>query len=149
MKVSLTINGTHREFHVDPNEYLLDSLRRYHYTSVKRGCDSSSCGVCTVLVEGKPIASCSYLTVRAEGLNVTTVEGIQVEASKLADLFGKEGADQCAYCNPSLALTVYAMKNELKDPSTEDIKEYLVGNLCRCTGYISQHKAIKIYMEVE
>jgi len=149
MKVSLTVNGLDREFNVDPNEYLLDSLRRYHYTSVKRGCDTSSCGVCTVLVEGKPVASCSYLTVRAEGLTVTTVEGIQTEATILADLFGKEGADQCGYCNPSMALTVYAMKKELENPTDEDIKEYLVGNLCRCTGYISQHKAIKAYMEVE
>nr|MDA3846421.1 2Fe-2S iron-sulfur cluster-binding protein [Vallitaleaceae bacterium] len=111
-------------------------------------CDSSSCGVCTVLLDGKPIASCSYLTVKADGHSVTTVEGIAEEASLLADYFGHEGADQCGFCNPGLALTVYAMKNELVNPTDDDIRDYMVGNLCRCTGYIAQHEAIKKYMEV-
>lgn len=148
MKVTLIINGRTRQFDIDPGEYLLDTLRNNHYTSVKRGCDTTSCGVCTVLLEGDPVASCSYLTAKADGLEVTTVEGIEEDASLLADFFGREGADQCAYCNPGLALTVYAMKRELKDPTDDDIRDYLVGNLCRCSGYVAQHKAIKAYMEV-
>lgn len=148
MKVAMTINGTSKLFDIEPGEYLLDTLRNNHYRSVKRGCDSTSCGVCTVLVEGRPVASCSYLTARAEGLEITTVEGIEEDASILADLFGKEGADQCGYCNPALALTVYAMKRELIEPTDNDIRDYLVGNMCRCTGYEAQHKAIRAYLEV-
>lgn len=108
--------------------------------------DTTNCGVCTVLFDGKPVPSCSVLTVRTQGHHITTVEGIQEEADKIAFYFGEEGADQCGYCNPSLALTVYAMKKELKNPTTDEIKQYLVGNLCRCTGYIAQERAIMNYL---
>ena len=147
MRVKLDINN--QIFHTDikPDEYLLDTLRNNHFKSVKRGCDSSSCGVCTVLVDNKPVASCTLLTAKAEGHKITTVEGIQKEAEKLGEYMGHEGADQCGFCNPSLALTVYALKLENPKASTQDIKEYLVGNLCRCTGYQSQHDAIKDYLE--
>lgn len=149
MRITLSINGYKKDVDVAPDEYLLDTLRGLNYLSVKRGCDSTSCGVCTVLVDGEPVPSCSYLSIKADGHNITTVEGIQKEAEKLADLLGKEGADQCGYCNPALAVTVYAMKRTLKNPSDEDIRRYLVGNLCRCSGYVNQHKAIKAYLEVE
>ena len=149
MKIQLTINGLAKEFTIRPDEFLLETLRNNHYTSVKKGCDTTSCGVCTILLDGKPIPSCSYLSVRADGHEVTTVEGIQDEAAKLADLFGEEGADQCGFCNPGLALTVFAMKNEMKDPDDEKIRHYLVGNLCRCSGYVAQHTAIRKYMEVQ
>nr|WP_105617836.1 2Fe-2S iron-sulfur cluster-binding protein [Vallitalea okinawensis] len=148
MRVQLTINGYKKELDVKPDEYLLESLRKNNYLSVKKGCDSSSCGVCTVLLDDSPIASCTYLTVKADGHEITTVEGIQKEAELIADFFGKEGADQCGYCHPSLVLTVYAMKKELVKPSDEEIRAYLVGNLCRCSGYLGQHKAIKAYLEV-
>ena len=101
-----------------------------------------------MLLDGNPIASCSYLSIQADGHNITTVEGIREEADKFADLMGHEGADQCGFCNPGLALTVYAMKQELIQPSDDEIRDYLVGNLCRCTGYVAQHKAIKKYLEV-
>lgn len=148
MEVTLKINGRERRLQIDPNDYLLDTLRANHYTSVKRGCETSSCGVCTVLLNGAPVASCSYLTAKADGCEITTVEGIEDEAKHLAMLFGEEGADQCGYCNPSMALTVYAMKQELESPTDEAIRTYLVGNLCRCTGYVAQHKAIKKYLGV-
>lgn len=148
MELNLTVNGRNRVFQIEPGDYLLDTLRAYNYTSVKRGCDTSSCGVCTILLNDSPVASCSYLSAKAEGCQVTTVEGIAKEAEQLADFFGEEGADQCGYCNPGLALTVYAMKKELTDPTDDEIREYLVGNLCRCTGYIAQHKAIRKYLEV-
>lgn len=147
MLVNLFVNNVLKKYHVEAGEFLLDTLRNDNYISLRRGCDSTSCGVCTVLIEGKPMPSCSVLTVRLEGKHITTVEGIQSEAEKLAHYFGLEGADQCGFCNPSMALTVYAMKNELKNPTLESIKEYLVGNLCRCTGYQAQHIAILHYLE--
>jgi carbon-monoxide dehydrogenase small subunit len=149
MKINLTVNGAGRTFEIKPDEYLVDTLRDNGYVSVRRGCDTTSCGICTVLLDNKPIASCSYLSCRAEGREITTVEGIQEEAALLADFFGQEGADQCGYCNPSVALTVYAMKKELVNPTDEEIRSYLVGNLCRCSGYVAQHRAIRSYLEVE
>ncbi|MDP3129914.1 MAG: 2Fe-2S iron-sulfur cluster-binding protein, partial [Bacillota bacterium] len=106
MIVNVDVNGRLRSFDVLPGAFLLDVLREAGYTSVRRGCDSTSCGICTVLVDGKPVPSCSYLAIRAEGKKVTTVEGIPEEAARLARHFGEEGADQCGYCNPSLALAV-------------------------------------------
>lgn len=149
MKTSIIVNGTSKVFDVMPDEYLLDTLRNNGYVSVRRGCETTSCGICTVLLDGNPIASCSYLSCRADGHEVTTVEGIQEEAALIADCFGHEGADQCGYCNPSVALTIYAMKKELKDPTDDEIRSYLVGNLCRCSGYLAQHRAIRAYLEVK
>ncbi|MGD9761843.1 MAG: (2Fe-2S)-binding protein [Candidatus Izemoplasmatales bacterium] len=146
MKINLKINGQLKSFLVENNEYLLDVLRRNDYLSVRRGCDNTSCGVCTVLLDGRPVPSCSVLAVRCENKEITTVEGIEKEAEKLAKHFGELGADQCGFCNPSMALTVYSLKIENKNASMEEIKNYLVGNLCRCTGYVAQHEAIKKYL---
>lgn len=146
MLVKLNLNGLDVKMDVEPNEYLLDALKRYGVRSLKKGCDGSACGVCTVLFDDKPILSCSILAVRADGHKITTVEGIQEEASKIAECFSSEGADQCGYCNSSFALTIYALSKEYKNPTDEQIKEYMVGNLCRCTGYQSQFKAIKKYL---
>jgi carbon-monoxide dehydrogenase small subunit len=147
MRVTLSINHQTKEYDIKPGEYLLDTLRKNHIYSVKRGCDTTSCGVCTVLVDMKPIASCTFLTKRAEGKEILTVEGIHDFAEKLADYMGHEGADQCGFCNPSLALAVYALRAENPDPSDEEINHYLIGHLCRCTGYQSQHIAIRKCLE--
>jgi len=147
MNVNLTINGQKRTFLIEAGDYLLDTLRKQNYLSVKKGCDNSSCGVCTVLFDGKPIKACSLLTAKTEGHEITTVEGIQEEADKLSDYFGQEGADQCGFCTPGMALTVHALKVENSNPTDKEIKEYLTGNLCRCTGYQSQHIAIRNYLE--
>ncbi|QWC00538.1 2Fe-2S iron-sulfur cluster binding domain-containing protein [Mycoplasmatota bacterium] len=146
MKIKITINEKDKIFEVEPSEYLLDVLRRNNYTSVRRGCDNTSCGVCTVLLDDKPVPSCSLLALKANGHRITTVEGIQEEAHKIGLYFGNEGADQCGYCNPSMALTVYSLKLENPKANEQEIKEYLVGNLCRCTGYVAQHEAIKKYL---
>lgn len=146
MKINLKINGQSRQFLIEPNEYLLDVLRRNDYLSVRRGCDNTSCGVCTVLIDNKPVPSCSVLAARCENKEITTVEGIEKEVEKLAKYFGELGADQCGYCNPSMALTVYSLKLENKNANIEEVKEYLVGNLCRCTGYVAQHEAIMKYL---
>lgn len=146
MKISIVINGEKKVFDVNPGDYLLDVLRDQNYLSVRRGCDNTSCGVCTVLLDMKPVPSCSLLAVKANGHQILTVEGIQGEADKLGHYFGEEGADQCGYCNPSMALTCYALKQENPQASEDEIKAYLVGNLCRCTGYVAQHQAIKKYL---
>ncbi len=147
MKVKIIVNNLEQVFDIKPDEYLLDTLRSNNYLSVKRGCDSSSCGVCTVLVDGNPTASCTLLTVMAENRHVTTVEGIANEAAKLSKHMGHEGADQCGFCNPSLALNVFALKQAKPNPTDHEIREFLIGNLCRCTGYQGQHIAIKRYLE--
>lgn len=147
MNVNLFLNGVPKTFDVSCGEYLLDTLRNHLMHSVRRGCDSTSCGICTVLLDGKPVPSCSLLTVQAENHHITTVEGIAKEAEKLSYYFGKEGADQCGFCNPSLALVVYALKLENHHPSEKEVIQYLAGNLCRCSGYKSQQKAIMAYLE--
>ena len=147
MEVKFKLNGLDVVYNVKPGEFLLDSLRKNNVLSVKKGCDGSACGVCTVLLDGHPVLSCSLLTVKVAGHEVTTVEGIQEEAAKISEYFANEGADQCGYCKASFALTIHALSKELKNPTDEEIKHYLVGNLCRCTGYQSQFKAVKKYLE--
>ena len=147
MLVKFKLNGLDVELNVKPGEYLLDSLRNYGVKSVKKGCDGTSCGACTVLVDNKPILSCGYLTARVEGHEVLTVEAIQEEAAKLSEYFSKEGADQCGFCNTGLALTIYALSKEYENPTDDEIKDYIVGNLCRCSGLQSQVNAIKKYLK--
>ncbi|MBE0701218.1 MAG: 2Fe-2S iron-sulfur cluster binding domain-containing protein [Acholeplasmataceae bacterium] len=147
MKVSFVLNQRNIVYDVSPDEYLLDSLRRNHILSVKKGCGESTCGVCTVLLNGKPILSCTVLTASISGKNVTTVDGLQDEIEEISNHYGHEGADQCGFCNAGLALTIYAMKKELKNPTDDEIRHYTVGNLCRCSGYDAQLRAIKSYLE--
>jgi len=147
MKVSFILNGRPVTYDVLPGEYLTDTLRANHLLSVKKACDESACGACTVLLDGHPILSCSYFTARVEGHEVTTVEAIQDEVDKISNYFSDEGADQCGFCNTGLALTIYALKRELKNPTDDEIRKFVVGNLCRCSGYQAQFKAIKHYLE--
>ncbi|MBR4377687.1 MAG: 2Fe-2S iron-sulfur cluster binding domain-containing protein [Bacilli bacterium] len=129
-----------------PGEYLLDTLRSHNIKSVKKGCDGSACGVCTVLLDDKPVLSCSVLTAKVESHNVITVEAIQEEAAELSEYYAKEGSDQCGFCNAAHALMVHALKKENPNPTDEEIRNYMVGNLCRCTGYQGQQRAIKAYL---
>ncbi len=149
MKINVQLNGLTMALEIEPHEFLLDVLRRYGCLSVKRGCDTSSCGVCTVLMDGAPVLSCSLFAAKADGHSITTVEGLQREVGELADFMAAEGADQCGYCNPGFALTVLAMKRELAAPTEEQIRHYLAGNLCRCTGYVGQMRAIAKYLGVK
>ena len=146
MIIKFNLNGFEKEVNIKPNEYLLDMLRRIGVKSVKKGCDGSACGACTVLLDDKPVLSCSVLAARVNGHKVETVEAIQDEAAKLSECFSSEGADQCGFCNAAFALMVHALKKENPNPTAEDIKKYFGGNLCRCTGYQSQQKAIKKYL---
>uniref|UniRef100_A0A7C3HYZ9 2Fe-2S iron-sulfur cluster binding domain-containing protein n=1 Tax=Gracilinema caldarium TaxID=215591 RepID=A0A7C3HYZ9_9SPIR len=147
MKITCTINKEQKVLELQAGEMLAEVLRRYGYTEVKVGCDTGSCGLCTVLVDGKPVLSCSYLAHRAEGRTITTIKGKEKEAAEFAAFLTAEGADQCGFCSPGFALTVLAMKEELAHPNEAEIRHYLAGNLCRCTGYEGQMRAIHKYLE--
>lgn len=149
MLVKFYLNDTLVSYDVRPDEYLSETLRSHGVKSVKVGCNESTCGSCTLLVEGKPVMSCSVLTASIENKHVTTIEGIQEEAAKIAYHFAEEGADQCGFCNVGYALVVYSLKKTLKNPTEEQIIDYIVGNLCRCSGLQSQLNAIKAYLKEE
>ncbi len=149
MLVKFYLNDTLVSYDVRPDEYLSETLRSHGIKSVKVGCNESTCGSCTLLLEGKPVMSCSVLTASIENKHVTTIEGIQEEAAKIAYHFAEEGADQCGFCNVGYALVVYALKKNIKNPTDEQINDYIVGNLCRCSGLHSQLKAIKAYLKEE
>lgn len=148
MKIDVMINHKKMILEVACDEFLVDTLRKYGFLSVKKGCDTGSCGLCTVWVDDQPILSCATLSVRVNGKNITTIEGVQEEAREFAQFLVNEGAEQCGFCSPGFIMTVLAMKRELKNPTEEDIIHYLAGNLCRCTGYMGQLRAVKKYMEV-
>lgn len=147
MKINLWINEKSFESEVSPDTLLIDFLRENGFYSVKRGCETSNCGLCTVMMNGKPILSCSTLAVRANGQRVTTIEGVQVEALEVGGFIADQGAEQCGFCSPGFIMNVISMKKELVNPSEEEIKQYLAGNLCRCTGYMGQARAIKNYLD--
>lgn len=143
MKIGICLNGRNVTAEASPEASLLSVLRELGMHSVRSGCDTSNCGICTVWVEGKPVLSCSYPAARAEGLHVTTLEGVRPEAEEVMALMAEEGADQCGFCSPGLIMTVLAMLRELDDPDETEIAAYLAGNLCRCTGYMSQARMLR------
>ena len=146
MKIRLWINNKLIEDDISPDTLLIDFLRSKGCYSVKRGCDTDNCGLCTVLLEDKPILSCSYLVVRANEKHVTTLEGVLEEAAEFGAFLADEGSEQCGFCSPGFIMNVIAMTKELTDPTITDIQEYLAGNLCRCTGYQGQLRAIRNYL---
>lgn len=149
MIIQLTINGKKVTADVDPNMMLLDFVRAQGMKSVKRGCDTGNCGLCTVWMNEKPILSCSTLAVRANGTSIITLEGVQKEAEEFAYFLANEGADQCGFCSPGFIMTVLALKRENPHPTVNQMKEYLAGNLCRCTGYQAQYRALVKYFQIE
>ena len=146
MKISMILNGKKTEAEIDADMLLIDFVRSQGCYSVKRGCETSNCGLCTVFLEGKPVLSCSVLAARANGCKVDTLEGLQEEAEEFGSFIAGQGAEQCGFCNPGFIMNVLAMEDELNNPTEEEIKAYLSGNLCRCSGYESQLRAIKNYL---
>ena len=132
MIIDLFINGKKIQAETAPDQMLIDFLRGLGYKSMKRGCDTGNCGLCTVWMDEKPVLSCSVPAARAAG-----------------HYLANEGADQCGYCSPGLIMNVLALKREIPNPTMEQIKEYLSGNLCRCTGYQGQYRALAKYFGVE
>jgi carbon-monoxide dehydrogenase small subunit len=149
MEVNLKINGAKYKYAAEPDEYLIDTLRKLGYKSVKKGCDTTSCGVCSIVVNDKLVPSCSFLTVRADNKQVITVEGIKNEARKIGEMITSEGVDQCGFCSPGHVMAIYTMMKENPNPTMDEIKHYLAGNLCRCSGYEGQHRALKKLLEVK
>lgn len=149
MEVILQINGKSVPVVIAEDETLLMTLRNLGYYSVRCGCDTTNCGLCTVWLDGETILSCAYPTFRAPGHSITTLEGLAEEAAYLGDCLASEGADQCGYCTTGMMMSIMNLKTKNAHPSDEEIKEYLIGNLCRCTGYQSQLRGIKKYLEGE
>ena len=149
MKIHLWLNDKEISDEISPDMPLLEYVRTKGCYSVKRGCETSNCGLCTVWMDEKPVLSCSVPAARAAGHKITTLEGVQEEAAEFSDYLANEGADQCGYCSPGLIMNVLALKREISNPTMAQIKEYLSGNLCRCTGYQGQYRALAKYFGVE
>lgn len=149
MKIHLWLNGKEIEDDIQPDMPLLEFVRSKGCYSVKRGCETSNCGLCTVWMNRKPVLSCSVLAARADGTEITTLEGLQERARAFGEYLADQGGEQCGFCNPGFIMNVLAMEDELKNPTEDEIKEYLSGNLCRCSGYESQLRAIKDYLNRE
>lgn len=146
MEIKLTLNGKAITGHIEADTVLLDFLRAHGCYSVKRGCDTSNCGLCTVLLDGKPILSCSMLAARADGHSIQTLEGLQAEAAGFVGFIADQGADQCGFCNPGFVMNTIALLRENPDPTDDEIRAFLAGNLCRCSGYDGQLRGIRSYL---
>ena len=146
MEVTLTLNGKRITRSVDADMALLDFVRNEGCYSVKCGCDTSNCGLCTVFLDDKPVLSCSVLVARADGHRVTTMEGLQKEAAEFGAFIADQGAEQCGFCNPGMIMNALALFRENPEPSEDEIKEYLAGNLCRCSGYEGQLRGIQNFI---
>ena len=150
--LELKVNGRTHEIALEPSKLLLDALRQdLQLTGSKRGCDDSSCGACTVLVDGEAMLSCTLLAASCEGQEITTIEGVSEHGSLAAiqKAYGDWGGAQCGYCTPGFIMTVKSLLATNPDPTEEEIRGALSGNLCRCTGYHQMYEAIKAAVDAE
>ena len=147
MLVDIKLNGKSVKADITADMTLYEFVREHGCYSVKCGCETSNCGLCTVFLNDKPVLSCSVLAARADKCSVTTLEGLQEEASEFVTYIADQGAEQCGFCNPGFIMNVFAMLKEIKEPTEEQIKEYLAGNLCRCSGFVSQTSAILKFLK--
>lgn len=146
MKISVWLNEKMIQKEIAPDLLLIDFVRAHGCKSVKRGCETSNCGLCTVFLDEKPVLSCSVLAARADGHRVVTLEGLQREAQEFGAFIAGQGAEQCGFCNPGMIMNAIALFRENEDPTEEEIKEYLAGNLCRCSGYEGQLRGIREFL---
>lgn len=147
MLVDINLNGKSVKADITADMTLYEFVREHGCYSVKCGCETSNCGLCTVFLNDKPVLSCSVLAARADKCSVTTLEGLQEEASEFVTFIADQGAEQCGFCNPGFIMNVLAMTKELEDPTEEEIKEYLAGNLCRCSGFVGQTRSILKFLD--
>ena len=141
MQISIELNGKKIQEEIDADMLLIDFVRKHGCKSVKRGC-----GLCTVFLDDRPVLSCSVLAARADGRKVTTLEGLQEEAAEFGAFIADQGAEQCGFCNPGMIMNALALFRENEFPDEEEIKEYLAGNLCRCSGYEGQLRGIQNFL---
>jgi carbon-monoxide dehydrogenase small subunit len=145
-RIGITLNGTAREAEVESRLLLVHLIREvFRLTGTHVGCDTSHCGVCTVLLDGQPVKSCTVLAVQADGREVRTVEGLE-QGGKLhpiQEAFTEKHALQCGFCTPGMLMTCSALLEANKRPSEEEIRRAISGNLCRCTGYLNIVKAVQ------
>ena len=146
MEMTLNLNGKNITDHIDADSLLIDFVRKHGCYSVKRGCETANCGLCTVLMDGKPVLSCSMLTARAAGHRIQTLEGLQDEAKEFVGFIADQGADQCGFCNPGFVMNTVALLRENPNPTDDEIRAYLAGNLCRCSGYEGQLRGIRAFL---
>ena len=146
MNITFTLNNKAVSADIAPDTLLLDLVRRLGCKSVKRGCETANCGLCTVFLDEKPVLSCSVLAARVDGRSVTTLEGLQEEAAEFGAFIADQGAEQCGFCNPGFIMNALALFREKEYPTDEEIKEYLSGNLCRCSGYEGQLRGIQNFL---
>jgi len=150
--IELRVNGRTHELAVAPNQVLLDVLRQdLGLTGSKRACDDSSCGACTVQVDGIPMLSCTMLAASCEGQEITTVEGVADRGglAALQKAYGDFGGSQCGFCTPGFMMTVNWLLVNNPEPSDNEIREALSSNLCRCTGYTQMYQAVRSAIEAE
>ena len=146
MEIQLTLNGKKIKDQVDPDMLLIDFVRAKGCLSVKRGCETANCGLCTVFMDGVPVLSCSTLVARAAGHHIQTLEGLQEEAGEFVGFIADQGAEQCGFCNPGFVMNTIALLRENPDPTDDEIRAFLAGNLCRCSGYDGQLRGIRAYL---
>jgi len=145
-QVSLTVNGLRRELALEPRELLVYVLReRLGLTGTNVGCDTSSCGACTVLLDGESVKSCTVLGVQADGCEITTIEGLAEDGSlhPVQQAFHENHGLQCGYCTPGFVMAAVSLLRENPHPTEEEIRHGLEGNLCRCTGYVNIVRAVQ------
>ncbi len=149
MEITFTLNGRKKTVSVAPDTTLFTLVREMGCASVKCGCETSSCGLCTVFWNDKPVLSCSVLACRVDGCRVDTLEGLQEEASAFVGFIADQGAEQCGFCNPGFVMNTIALLRENPDPTDDEIRQYLAGNLCRCSGYEGQTRGIRTFLEAK
>ena len=147
MEINIKLNGRNVAALIEPDLLLIDFLRAQGCLSVKRGCETANCGLCTVLMDDVPVLSCSVLAARANGHSITTLEGLQEEAADFVGFIADQGAEQCGFCNPGFVMNTIALLRENPDPTDDEIRAYLAGNLCRCSGYEGQLRGIRAYLD--
>ncbi len=144
--LTLNVNGQDYELYINPKTLLVEAIRDYiGLTGTKRGCDTVSCGACTLMIDGMAVKSCSVLAVQAEGTKITTIEGLEVNGklAPIQEAFLDEGAYQCGFCAPGMIMSAQALLNESKKLTEWEIREGIEGNICRCTGYNSIVRAVQ------
>lgn len=149
MNIEFTLNGRKVSVEIEADEALYSVLRRLGMYSVKCGCETTNCGLCTVHMDDRAVLSCSVPAARCAGHRITTMEGLQQEARILGDCLAGEGAEQCGFCAPGLMMNVFALARENPNASADEIDAFLAGNLCRCSGYVSQRRAVQKYLKIK